>query len=702
MFAVMVVLLVACARPSYFMRTGDAAYKRGDYATALKNYETEQRYRPSKNVTDKISATKLKLVEKELAPIETAFADGRFDDGVTALIQLDAQTRKQPPVQAFVKKQEQRLRDELAARAGRKEWGRAFVLGSRAVIVFPAIADKLPEYARGWADELRPAIADADAKQKEGESVLRRAALAVATGDPNDLAQAKRALVALRAKYALALEVRGKGDVARVQSALASDDRFALSNANASRGKVIVTLGAPTENKTTSRGRESKQVQKGTRTVENPDYEAAQLNLKDKEDALANWKRQKADEMNSPTRTKESIEGYDYPIQVAQQDVDYAREDLQNTPTTIQEPNFVDVEFDVETHTLTVARDVSLDVSAAWKGDLTAQRENVKLATSDKAHAANSAAGVGRDPVELPAASALGPDLDRAVVKWLDGGLRKVTGQYYRSMLVDPKLGLPLVVALYPQGTQPQHRKELEKTLGVPMADSLLDALAHDKLASVFTEPDGSKPAAGVATASAKATATAPAPAPANANPNSTKKTAAVVREPAAPAPKPSIATKSRPSPEPAPAPAVPADPMLAKAGFALTIAPFTYQKNGKVVLQVSSDGTLTTGTTKIAVLRANGTVEDPQGKIVLAISKNGDVWMPRQQAPSGKLTSSTLSFDRGANVTIDTAGRVKINTNGVAKVSEAMISPNNAKVKASALVVAWLGVGKLGMRDAK
>jgi hypothetical protein len=119
-------------------------------------------------------------------------------------------------------------------------------------------------------------------------------------------------------------------------------------------------------------------------------------------------------------------------------------------------------------------------------------------------------------------------------------------------------------------------------------------------------------------------------------------------------------------------------------------------------VLQVSSDGTVTTGTTKVAVLRANGTVEDPQGKIFLAISKNGDVWMSRQQAPSGKLTRSGLSFDGGTNLSIDGKGRVKIETNGDAKVSEAVVSPNNAKVKPIALVVAWLGVGKLGLRNAK
>ena len=52
--------------------------------------------------------------------------------------------------------------------------------------------------------------------------------------------------------------------------------------------------------------------------------------------------------------------------------------------------------------------------------------------------------------------------------------------------------------------------------------------------------------------------------------------------------------------------------------------------------------------------------------------------------------------------MTLDGTGRVKIAANGVAKVSEATVSPNNAKVKASALVVAWLGVGKLGMRNAK
>ena len=78
------------------------------------------------------------------------------------------------------------------------------------IAVFVLGPDKLPEYARGWVDELRPAIADATTKKKEGEGVVLRAALAIATGDASDQAQAKQALVALRAKYALALEVKGK------------------------------------------------------------------------------------------------------------------------------------------------------------------------------------------------------------------------------------------------------------------------------------------------------------------------------------------------------------------------------------------------------------------------------------------------------------------------------------------------------------
>jgi hypothetical protein len=698
---VMAVVLAACAgRASYFVRTGDAAYKQGDYAQALRNYESEQRYRPSKEIDDKIAATKIKMVEQELAPIETAFAEGRFDEGVTALVQLDAEKRQQPPVQAFVAKQEKRLRDELAARAGRKEWGRAFVLASRAKKMFPSIAGTVADYGRGWADVLRPAIAGADAKKNVGAVVVLRAALAAATGDPGELASAKQALAAVRMTHALALEVRGKGDLARIQAALAGDDRFALGSGNASRGRVTITLGAPTDAKTMSRGRESARVQKGTRTVENPDRAGLQSELDYKEDILANWKRQKADEYNSPSRTKESIEGYDYPISVAQQDVDEARENLRDAPATIEVPNVVDVEFEVETHTLTVARDVTVDVDAPWKGGLAAQRENVKLARSDKAHAAHREAGVGRDPVELPGAAALGPDLDRAVVTWLGRALTQVAGQYYRSILTGTpeEQSVPLVVALYPHGARDGERKALETSLGVPMADSLIDALATGTLALAFDEPD-----APTKTATKSLGTPAPGNKPTTANTpvagKPGKPTPAIATSPAnTPATgtsTPAIATTPPMKPEPA----APADPMLAKAGYALAIAPFTYRRDNNVVLEVSSDGTLKAGATTVAVLRANGTVEDPRGKIVLAIAKNGDVWMPRQTAPSGKLTTSSLAFDRGAAVTIDPAGRVKITMGSSAKVSQAVLAPNNAKVRPAALIVAWLGLGKLGVK---
>ncbi|MFN0246847.1 MAG: hypothetical protein ACKV2T_08050 [Kofleriaceae bacterium] len=225
------------------------------------------------------------MVEQELKPIETAFAEGRFDDGVTGLVQLDATKRVEPPVQAFAKKQEQRLVAELDARAARKEWARAYVLATRAKSVFPSLATRIPTYARSWADALRAAIEDANKNKNEAATVFLQAALAIATGDRGEEARAKQALVALRAKHAIALEVRGKGDVQRVQSALSGDHRFALSSANVRSGKVIVTLGAPTDAKTMTRGRESVQVQKGMRTVENPDHAAAEQNVQDKETA---------------------------------------------------------------------------------------------------------------------------------------------------------------------------------------------------------------------------------------------------------------------------------------------------------------------------------------------------------------------------------------------------------------------------------
>ncbi len=678
------VLLVACHTP-YFVRRGDEQYKRGEYAEALYSYETEYRSRPSKGLDEKIARTKAKLVEQELKPIETAFAEGRFDDGVTGLAQLDAEKRKQPPVQAFVAKQEKRLRDELASRASRKEWGRAYVLGSRAVTVFPALVDQVPEYGRHWTEVLRPAIADADKAKTDGTAVVLRAALAVVTGDANDRSQAKQALDQLRRKYALALEVKGGGDVARVKSALAADRRFDPSSTG--RGRVTITLGAPTEVKSVAPGRESARVQKGMRTVENPDRARLQANLDDKEERLASLRQQKADEMQSPSRSRESVEGYDYQIEVAQGDVNDAREDLRAAPATIEQADFVDVPFDVETHTLTVAREVTVVVDAAWKGTLASQRETVKLAKSDKAHAANAAAGVGRDPVDLPSASSLGPELDRAAVTWLDGALKKVTGQYYRSLLggMAEGPGVALVIALYPQGANTNHVKQLEKATGVPMGPDLIDALANDKLAAAFEVH--------VPPASATKTAAKAQPTP------TTKKTQTPTPTQTTPTTtKPTVSTTTKPIAQPTAS----ADPMLAKAGYALPIAPFTFTRAGKVVLDVARDGTLRSGPTTIGVLRPDGVIADPRGTIVLAIDKSGALWMPRQNASSGKLSSTSLSFDGGGTLTIDATGRVRMKNDRASQLSEAVLAPNTATVRRAAMLVAWLGVGKLGMRAEK
>ena len=86
----------------------------------------------------------------------------------------------------------------------------------------------------------------------------------------------------------------------------------------------------------------------------------------------------------------------------------------------------------------------------------------------------------------------------------------------------------------------------------------------------------------------------------------------------------------------------------------------------------------------------------------MLAIDKSGALWMPRQNASSGKLSSTSLSFDGGGTLTIDATGRVRMKNDRASQLSEAVLAPNTATVRRAAMLVAWLGVGKLGMRAEK
>jgi hypothetical protein len=592
-------------------------------------------------------------LDSAVKPIDRDLSAGKIDEGIAAMLALDARARQRPGYASLVQKHEKRVRDE----AGKRTKGAAFVLARDAKSAGFAI--DAAAFGAAWAGELRPAIADAENANKPGTAAVLRAALANATGDANDAAEAKRAVGALREQYKLRVEVGGKGDVRGVQHAIASE-RIAIG-----RGDATITLGAVSDKKDQKRGRETVQVQQGTRKAENPKRADLEARVADHEDRIENLRMQKADEQQSPSRSQSSLEAFDYQIKVEQENLDEARRWLRDEPATIDEPNFVDIPFDVETHTLTLSRDVTIDVTAAWRGNLAQERTTVKAARSDKTNAANSGAGIKADPLQLPSIDAVMPDLDRETAKWITGALDKIAMHYYRTLIGEKgDDGLALAMVLAPEGGAYQ-AKNLEKTLRVPHADRLVLAL------------DGR---------------------------DRTKTVAATTKQPATSRPTPSTTTRpvaEKPAATPPATPTAPADPLRAKAGFALTIAPFTVKHAGKVVLAVDANGRLSSGTTEIAIVRSNGLIEDKQGKVMLAIDKQGDVWMPRQNAPVGKLSADKLVFQK-STMTLDASGHFVLTAPRETMRSEASIDKLDPSARSVTLLVAWLGAGKLALRKVR
>jgi hypothetical protein len=639
--------------------------------------------------------------DAKLQSIGADFDQGRIDEGLTALLRLDARERESSAFRAFADKHEPQLRTEVERRASAKAWGSAFALASQAAPVFPAVGGKTTEYGRAWADELRPAITEAEAKQRVASVVVLRAALAAATQDSAEAAKARQALGELRRQRRIQLELAATGKASGVQSALATNERFELG-ARRDGDRAVIKLGRTSDKKDVKRGQATAQVERGTRSVPNPARAQLEAVVADLEDRIENLQEQRTAEQSSPTRTQGNIDTFDYQIGVERDNLTEARQNVADTPATIEQPNLVDVPYEVETHTLTVSREVTLELTAPWAGDLAQQRTMIEVKRSDRANVANPSLGIARDPAELPSPDALASELDQATTAWLTTALDKVAIQYYRRLLVDNVNGdgLALATVLAPEALQ-RHASELDKTLHVPMADRLIAALAADRIQAPFAELP--KPNDHVAATAAQPSA----PTPTSAQPGSTSRPGAQPASTSRPGAQP--VSTSRPGAQPAtvsnsrPAPdAAPADSLRGKAGYKLTIAAIEIKRGTKVVLAVDASGKLMSGSVQIGVVRSNGLVEDTRGNAMLAIDKQGGVWLPRKTEVAGRHTGSKLTFNEGATLTLDASGHFQYSYGADKQTSEAVLSPSTAATKPLALVVAWLGVGKLGLRKSK
>jgi hypothetical protein len=185
-------------------------------------------------------------------------------------------------------------------------------------------------------------------------------------------------------------------------------------------------------------------------------------------------------------------------------------------------------------------------------------------------------------------------------------------------------------------------------------------------------------------------------PAPATTRPG----TAATKPGPAASTARPGTAIASTPTP--APEPVRPADPIgdqvRAKAGHPITFTPFEIRDGTKVLVLVDRDGKISARGRVTGVWQKSGVLEDARGKAVLAVAKNGDVWISERRAPAkrAKLESGRLVIDGGLTLTVLASGHAQLTRGKEVEVSTALLSPPGVAKQDLALLVSFLSISEM------
>ncbi len=618
----------------------------------------------------------------KLEPVDGLVAAGDIDGAMFLLASFTGHERARPEYVEVAGRHQSRVEQELQRRIAAKAYGRAYVLASLTNTVFEGTKPRVAELGRTWADELRPAIGRAEGERRAATALVLRAALAAATLDKAEAQAVVGAIDALVAERRLTVTL-GAGVGARTRAAITDHRHFMVGGARSMEG-LSLELGKASGATQVERGKESVSVQRGTRSVPNPARAEIEDRIRASEEEIEFRRNEIETENQSPSRSQSSIDTSNYQIEVAQGQLEDARQDLASTPATIEEPSFVDVPVDVETHTLTVSRTVTLVVAAPWAGELARQRETIAVERSDRATAGNRSLGVAADPVKLPAVSELEPDLDQATAVWLQNALDKVATRYVRELAVrDPKDGAALAIVLAPADAA-STALEAER---VPYAGRMIMALPE--ITKGTTSPF--KPV--------MSRASRPGPEARSATPATS---APVGRLAPTSGPGRAVGQARPPTVTPSPRPDAPRqpssphDPLLAKAGYRWTIGPFDIKRGGQVVASVLANGSLVWKSPQprvIAVFKPGGIVEDPSGKATLVVGAKGDVWMAGGRSSTGRLTARELSFAGGSTLTMDRTGRLTIMNQGKKMVSAAAVTPTRAPAQL-VLLTGWLAAG--------
>jgi tetratricopeptide (TPR) repeat protein len=507
-------LAVGCAYGRHMDR-GDQAYAAGDYTTAANAYEAALDEDPSSTeAADALARSRDALAGELTEDSKAALANKDWIGAVAAA----ARAHRQLPENQAVREAVKDVAREVAAKADSLEADGDF---GNALLLMRAVADSLPpatpEYGpradamrARWVDQLVERGESAHATGHFGTALLYFGKASRLSPDPSLGGKRDKVRKELLDAWAYKVTLAPTGKRAKIATGMLAKRIEGTALRLGPKGPwpaadLDAVLRVEVESPKTRTARtsriESVRYQSGTKQVKNPFYDSRLRDLESEEKNLTRvqndvtrlesdvdrYRNNVASEGPSPntstgaeqnlSRALSSLERERDKLIRQRDRVQQARERLADEPQTKEEAVYSELDYEVETHTMTSTAAVGIEVEHADERKDIERRVVVAANASDTTHGAYPVAGVSANPLDLPsksglestllpeAAGAAGSAVEASFRSWRDEFLTRALAEPDRDTQADL---LAIYVATDPQNVDPQVPVELKATTGIP------------------------------------------------------------------------------------------------------------------------------------------------------------------------------------------------------------------------------------------
>ncbi len=432
--------LVGCAYGRHIER-GDNAYARGDFETALVEYQAAQAEKPdSEEARDKIAATERELAALYSDEVTRALSAGEYLVAADTARGARATLPANPVSGELVEQVSVATLAHADALAGQQSYARALALYEGLIELLPSAAaqtdPRIDTLKRRWTAILSERGAAAAQAKRAGDALLLYTKAAQLSGAPEHEARAAalRAQLLSEYRYVVAIAPPGGAEAEAVTTALGQVavppglrlQAAPSATAQPANAALTLTMATPNFDVQTSSRVETATFQSGTQLVKNPRHkdrrralEREEQRLSDDEDEVARYEaevakyqQRVADEGDTPDTTtgaEQALSGAQSNLKAARRDLEdqrrevrRARKRLADEPHSLEEPVYSDLSYTVMTQTLIAEAGFSAALTHSDGRAELREQQVLVVDASDEGHPAQPTADVPEDPIILP------------------------------------------------------------------------------------------------------------------------------------------------------------------------------------------------------------------------------------------------------------------------------------------------------------